>query len=71
MRELLTAGYRDAADVTGQGFTPTWPQQGWEPVPGVTLDHVLADPRIGVRSFGVHRVPGTDHRAVFAELVLP
>ncbi|MGV9778617.1 endonuclease/exonuclease/phosphatase family protein [Streptosporangium sp. NPDC003464] len=71
MRELLATGYRDAADATGQGLTPTWPQQGWEPVPGVTLDHVFADSRIAVRSFGAHRVPGTDHRAVFAELSLP
>ncbi|WP_433254841.1 endonuclease/exonuclease/phosphatase family protein [Streptosporangium sp. CA-135522] len=71
VRELLGTGYRDAADATGQGLTPTWPQQGWEPVPGVTLDHVFADSRIAIRSFGVHRVPGTDHRAVFAELELP
>ncbi|MET8333697.1 endonuclease/exonuclease/phosphatase family protein [Streptosporangium canum] len=71
MRDLLATGYRDAADVTGRGLTPTWPQQGWEPVPGVTLDHVFADARIAIRSFGVHRVPGTDHKSVFAELEIP
>ncbi|MFE3448244.1 endonuclease/exonuclease/phosphatase family protein [Nonomuraea sp. NPDC059194] len=71
VRDLLRSGYRDAADVTGQGFTATWPQQGWRPVPGVTIDHVLADARMGVRSFSVHPLSSTDHRPVFAELTLP
>jgi hypothetical protein len=35
------------------------------------IDHVLADKRVGVRTVSVHTIPGTDHRAVFAELVLP
>ncbi|MET9341012.1 endonuclease/exonuclease/phosphatase family protein [Nonomuraea sp. NPDC003804] len=69
--ELLASGYRDAADAVGLGFTATWPQQGWRPVPGVTIDHVLADQRMGVRSFSVHQLAGTDHRPVFAELTLP
>ncbi|MGJ6965811.1 endonuclease/exonuclease/phosphatase family protein [Streptosporangium sp. G11] len=71
VRDLLDSGYRDAADVTGHGLTATWPQQGWEPVPGVTIDHVLADSRMAIRTFGVHRLPHTDHRPVFAELGLP
>ncbi|MCG5218550.1 endonuclease/exonuclease/phosphatase family protein [Streptosporangium soli] len=71
VRDLLSSGYRDAGDVTGQGFTATWPQQGWEPTPGVTIDHILADERMSIRSFGVHALPGTDHRPVFAELGLP
>jgi endonuclease/exonuclease/phosphatase family metal-dependent hydrolase len=37
----------------------------------VAIDHVLADARCGVRAFSVHPIPGTDHRAVLAELVLP
>ncbi|MBB2914545.1 endonuclease/exonuclease/phosphatase (EEP) superfamily protein YafD [Streptosporangium becharense] len=71
VRDLLAGGYRDAADVTGLGLTATWPQEGWEPVPGVTIDHVLADARMAVNTFGVHPLPGTDHRPVFAELGLP
>ncbi|GII05090.1 endonuclease [Planobispora takensis] len=71
VRDLLDSGYRDAADVTGRGLTPTWPQQGWSPVPGVTIDHVLADERMAVYAFSVHPLPGTDHRPVFAELGLP
>jgi len=36
-----------------------------------TLDHVLVDSRIGVRSVTVHAVPDTDHRAVVAVLAIP
>jgi endonuclease/exonuclease/phosphatase (EEP) superfamily protein YafD len=69
VRELLDSGYRDAADVTGHGFSATWPQTGW--LPGVAIDHVLADARMGVREFGVHPLAGSDHRPVFAVLTLP
>ncbi|WP_248961535.1 endonuclease/exonuclease/phosphatase family protein [Sphaerisporangium perillae] len=71
LRRLLGTGYRDAADVTGQGLSPTWPAKGWKPIPGVTLDHVLADPRIAIRAYSTHLIPMTDHRTLFAHLVLP
>ncbi|GAA4188470.1 endonuclease/exonuclease/phosphatase family protein [Microbispora amethystogenes] len=75
VRRLLDAGYRDAADATGDGLAGTWPYRRWDfrglPVPPVTIDHVLVDPRVAVRAFGIHRLPVTDHRAIFAELVLP
>ncbi|GAA1268692.1 endonuclease/exonuclease/phosphatase family protein [Sphaerisporangium rubeum] len=71
LRRLLATGYRDAADVTGRGLSPTWPAKGWKPVPGVTLDHILTDPRVAVRDYSTHLVPKTDHRAVFAHLTLP
>ncbi|MBG0821396.1 endonuclease/exonuclease/phosphatase family protein [Planomonospora sp. ID91781] len=75
VRDLLDSGYRDAADATGQGLTATWPQHGlhreWGSVPGVTIDHVLADARMAVDAFSVHSLPGTDHRPVFADLRLP
>jgi len=38
---------------------------------GVTIDHVLVDRRIGVRDMSVHRIPGSDHRAIVAELIVP
>lgn len=69
VRELLATGYRDAADATGHGFTATWPQGGR--LPGVAIDHVLADERMGVRAFDVHPLRGTDHHPVFAVLTLP
>ncbi|MEV0163425.1 endonuclease/exonuclease/phosphatase (EEP) superfamily protein YafD [Nonomuraea fuscirosea] len=72
MRDLLAAGYRDAADVMGRGLRATWPQ-GDPPahLPGVTIDHVLADSRMAVRAYEVLSLKHTDHRPVFAELQLP
>jgi hypothetical protein len=37
----------------------------------LTLDHVLVDRNSAVLDYSVHIVPGTDHRAVFAEVQLP
>jgi endonuclease/exonuclease/phosphatase family metal-dependent hydrolase len=71
LRELISHGYRDAADVTGQGLIPTWPYYEHPGIPPVTIDHVLVDERIGVREISVYRIPRTDHRAVVAELTVP
>lgn len=70
-RAVLARGYRDAADVVGAGFETSWPYDERWFIPGVTLDHVVADKRVGVRRVAVHRIPRSDHKAVFAELVLP
>jgi endonuclease/exonuclease/phosphatase (EEP) superfamily protein YafD len=70
LRRLIGTGYEDAAATVGAGLRPTWPQ-GRRIPPPVTIDHVLADKRCGVRAVSIHTIPGTDHRAVFAELVLP
>lgn len=69
LRQLIATGYRDAADVTGDGLVMTWPYD--KVFPRIALDHVLADRRVGVRRVAVHPLVNTDHRAVFAELVLP
>jgi endonuclease/exonuclease/phosphatase family metal-dependent hydrolase len=69
LRRLIATGYRDAADVTGDGLDMTWPYD--KVFPRVALDHVLADRRVGIRRFAVTAVPRSDHRSVFAELVLP
>jgi endonuclease/exonuclease/phosphatase (EEP) superfamily protein YafD len=69
-RDLLDRGYADVAETLGQGLTPTWPT-GRRLPPLVTIDHVLADERLGIREFSAHEITGTDHRAVFAELELP
>ena len=68
LRRLIGEGYVDAANETGSGLIPTF-RQWW--VPPITLDHVLADTRCGVRRMKVYDLPGSDHRAVFAELRLP
>ncbi|MCK2220155.1 hypothetical protein MF672_041115 [Actinomadura sp. ATCC 31491] len=69
-RELLERGYVDAAAQAGKGLVPTWPN--FRPVPPIiAIDHVLADERVAVNEVEFADVPGTDHRAVFAELRLP
>jgi endonuclease/exonuclease/phosphatase (EEP) superfamily protein YafD len=70
LRRVLATGYEDAADEAGAGLHPTWPR-GQRFPPGVTIDHVLADARCGVGEVRTFDVPGTDHRALLAELVLP
>jgi endonuclease/exonuclease/phosphatase (EEP) superfamily protein YafD len=69
LRDVLDRGYRDAADTTGMGLTATWPARGSR-LPPVTIDHVLADRRLGIADYAVEDVPGTDHRAVFARLAI-
>ena len=71
-RDLLDRGYYDAAERMGDGLTPTWPaiDPGWRYMP-VTIDHILYDrDRVGVRDFQVLTLPGSDHRTLYAELVL-
>lgn len=70
LRRLIDGGYRDAADAVGSGLQPTWPTDRL-PVPVITLDHILADTRIGVRAVSAHPVLRTDHRALTATLTLP
>lgn len=70
-REVLDSGYSDAAETLGDGFAATWQIGRGFPPPLFVIDHVLADERIGVGGFSAHELPDTDHKAVFAELVLP
>jgi len=70
-RRVVAKGYHDAADVAGAGLSMSWPYDRPWYYPSMTLDHVLTDERVGVRKVVVHRVARSDHRAVFAELVLP
>ncbi|MDX6741235.1 endonuclease/exonuclease/phosphatase family protein [Actinocorallia sp. A-T 12471] len=70
IRDVLATGYRDAAEVRGSALAPTWPADG-RPLPGVVIDHVLADRRVAVLDYAVHPLPDSDHRGVFALLRLP
>jgi endonuclease/exonuclease/phosphatase (EEP) superfamily protein YafD len=71
LRKLIARGYRDAADADGAGLIGTWGPYDGDPIPPVTIDHVLVDQRIGVRDVQAHRIPRSDHRSVLAALVLP
>jgi endonuclease/exonuclease/phosphatase (EEP) superfamily protein YafD len=69
VRDVLDRGYVDAADATGTGLRSTFPVG--RRIPPITIDHVLLPPDIRVHRMSVHEIPGSDHRALIAELVLP
>jgi len=69
-RDVLRLGYADAALQAGKALTPTWGLPG-KTRAVLTLDHVLVDLSCAVRDYSVHVIPGSDHRAVYAEIQLP
>lgn len=68
-RALLDTGLRDAARITGDARTPTWPART-TPVLGAQIDHVLVSRQFKARSTRFLDLAGTDHRTVLTELVL-
>ena len=70
LRALLDRGWVDAADSVGAGLTWTWPAKRRRALP-LTIDHVLVDRQVRVEDVTVVNVPGSDHRAVIAQLRLP
>ena len=70
-RRLLRLGYVDAASQVGRGLVPTWGPMVRGGPALLTFDHVLVDPRCAVLSTAAYPVPGSDHRALYAELRLP
>lgn len=66
LRSLLAAGLIDTHAELGRGWAPTWPAQ----FPLVQIDHVLHGSGLAAVSASEHLLPGTDHRAVVAELAL-
>jgi len=68
-RSVLRLGYADAALQAGKALAPTWGPAGRPAL--ITIDHVLVDRRCAVLASAVHAVPGSDHRAVYAEVRLP
>jgi endonuclease/exonuclease/phosphatase (EEP) superfamily protein YafD len=74
LRRLLGEGLRDAGDLTGSGWAPTWPAGGRQQVLGIgvprfaTIDHVLVAPGWTVLSLDRLDVPRSDHSALVAEL---
>jgi endonuclease/exonuclease/phosphatase (EEP) superfamily protein YafD len=70
VRRLLVSGYADAAASVGAGLKPTWPSGTLWPPP-VTIDHLLVDRRCPLDSYEVIDIPGSDHRAVLAQFVVP
>lgn len=74
MRRILDLGFRDAADQTGGGWSPTWPSGGHERCLGLTvpafaaIDHILTAPGLVVTGAETVTVDGADHRAILASV---
>ena len=70
-RRLLRLGHVDAASQVGRGLVPTWgPEPRGRPAL-LAFDHVLVDPRCAVLATSAHRVPGSDHKALYARFRMP
>ncbi|MCV7281824.1 endonuclease/exonuclease/phosphatase family protein [Mycolicibacterium flavescens] len=68
-RALLRDGYHDAAEQAGAGLTRTHPADIAVP-PVFAVDHILTRDATAT-SVRTVAVPGSDHRALIAEIVLP
>jgi endonuclease/exonuclease/phosphatase (EEP) superfamily protein YafD len=68
-RQLLRDGYRDGAEQAGAGLTRTHPADIFVP-PVFAVDHVLTRGCVAT-SMRTLSVPGSDHRALVAEVVVP
>ncbi|SDT77470.1 endonuclease/exonuclease/phosphatase family protein [Actinoplanes derwentensis] len=71
LRDVIATGYRDAAATVGKGWQGTWGPYDGDPIPPVTIDHVLIDERIGVQDYQVHVLQDSDHRVVIARVTVP
>ncbi|MDO3400315.1 endonuclease/exonuclease/phosphatase family protein [Mycolicibacterium neoaurum] len=65
-RNLLTGGYRDAGQLAGAGWLPTYPTDKTYP-PVVGIDHILLR-GLGAAAVTAHDVPGADHLALLARV---
>jgi endonuclease/exonuclease/phosphatase (EEP) superfamily protein YafD len=70
-RHLLALGYADAASQIGHGLTPTWGPRPHRRPALLAIDHFLISPQCAVLATATHVLPGSDHRAVYAEIRLP
>jgi len=69
LRQVLAdTGLRDAAEVAGAGWTPTFPSSSWHP-PLIGLDHVLVSKEVQSTSVATASISGQDHRALVSRLV--
>ncbi|WP_045876167.1 endonuclease/exonuclease/phosphatase family protein [Pseudofrankia sp. DC12] len=68
-RHLLDSGVRDAHDVVGVGWQPTWPADLTLP-PVIRIDHVLASPAFAITGYRRGGNDGSDHLPVIADLAL-
>ena len=68
-RAVLDTGLDDAARQAGRSRTPTWPTATAPPL-GAQIDHVLLGDRMVAIGADFLDLPGTDHRALVADVKL-
>ncbi|HEX6354564.1 endonuclease/exonuclease/phosphatase family protein [Actinophytocola sp.] len=68
-RDLVDRGYADAGEESGEGLDSTW--SSLPTGPPLTIDHIVTDSRCAIGSYAVHDLPGSDHNAIVAEVILP
>jgi endonuclease/exonuclease/phosphatase (EEP) superfamily protein YafD len=68
-RQLLDAGYRDAAEQAGAGLVRSFPSGPWPP-PVFGIDHVLLHNATATQAETV-TLPGSDHRGLFTVVEIP
>lgn len=65
-----TAGCQDVAALSDRGLEPTWPT--WLPsFLGIQIDHIFIPRGVAADGLRIFDLPGSDHRAVAADLRLP
>jgi endonuclease/exonuclease/phosphatase (EEP) superfamily protein YafD len=69
-RALLDHGYVDAADQTGAGYLPTYPNDRWYG-PIIGIDHVLTRGSVVPDDVQTLGLSGSDHRALLVHAYLP
>jgi endonuclease/exonuclease/phosphatase (EEP) superfamily protein YafD len=67
-RNILSLGYRDAADQAGAGITRSFPSDRWYP-PLIAIDHVVTRDAVAT-SVRTIEIPGSDHRALLVAVTL-
>ena len=66
-RALLDHGYADAAEQSGAGYLPTYPNDRWYG-PLIGIDHVLLRGPVRAADARTLEVPGSDHRALLVRV---
>jgi endonuclease/exonuclease/phosphatase (EEP) superfamily protein YafD len=67
--ELFGAGLTSAHEAKGFGLSSSWPEASWVPI-FMRLDHVLYNKDVAATSVVDAVIPGSDHRAIVADLAL-
>ncbi|MDO9355681.1 MAG: endonuclease/exonuclease/phosphatase family protein, partial [Solirubrobacteraceae bacterium] len=67
-RAVLGRGWRDAARECGGAMRATWSEFG---LLRLTIDHILVSEGAAVSDYRVHRLRGSDHRAISAVVTVP